>query len=110
MPMSTKGFTLTEILLVLFITSLVFLISPQFKLSKPYIDIELFESTVINSQVLSLYSHQEFELKTDQLTSYPIRFSALGNIHFPQTIIINEEEIVMSLGPGRIYEKRKYLD
>ncbi len=108
--MSIKGFTLIEVLLVLLISSLVLLITPSLKIPKPYIDIELFESNVIHHQFMAILNHKEITFESNLSTIYPIRFSAIGNIHFPQTIQINESELVISLGPGRIYEKSEYID
>ena len=108
--MSTKGFTLIELLLVLMISSLILLLSPSTHFKQPYVDIELFESNVIHTQFMSLLNHKENQMATDVITSYPIKFSEIGNIYFPQTIYFENTSLVMSLGPGRIYEKSKYSD
>ncbi len=108
--MSTKGFTLVELLLVLFITSLSLLLAPNIKEINPRIDVELFESEVINHQFMAILTHKETEVNSHTLSPYPIRFSALGNVHFAQTIDFYNTKLTMSLGPGRIYEKSEYLD
>lgn len=110
LPMSTKGFTLPEILLVLFISVSFMLIFPFYKPQPSNSEIELFESEVIHQQFMAILTHQGITVSSSFETAYPIHFNNLGNLYTAQTIVIDQKELVMSLGPGRIYEKSQYLD
>lgn len=104
--MLTKGFTLLETLFVLSVSTLFILIFPAFSFDKNQSDVELFESTVIHTQFLSLYTHQGKKVVDDTIHPYPIEFNALANTHYAQTInIYNLKTSVISLGTGKLYEK-----
>ncbi len=108
--MSTKGFTLLELMIVLLVSVSTLLMTPFYKPQHPYIEIELFESDVIHQQFIALLSHKRLRLEIVVETSYPIQFNPLGNVLMPQTIHVNDHSLILSLGTGRIYEKSEYLD
>lgn len=108
--MSVKGFTLIEVLIVVFITTLISGIFPIMTTNLAIHEIDLFESSVIHTQFISLLTHQNKSFDSKMITVYPIEFNKLANVHYAQTFAFENTELVMSLGTGRLYEKSQYFD
>lgn len=103
--MYNKGFTLIETLLVLIISSILLYSGLKLKALNAVNPTELFESTVIHTQYLSLFKHSY-----QSMDDYSITFNEIGHINEGKTLKINTVEVVLQLVTGRIYEKGQYLD
>lgn len=103
--MYNKGFTLIETLLVLIISSILMYSGLSLKGLNRVNLTELFESTVIHTQYLSLFTHSY-----QSMDDYSITFNEIGHINEGKTLKINTVEVVLQLVTGRIYEKGQYLD
>lgn len=104
---SHRAFTVTEMILVLFIVTLFIFISSSTPNSVSSIDASFFEESVLHTQWLSLWTHTEQEVTVN---GYSVSFSRLGNVIKPGTFSFKSGTFVISLGTGRIYEKSKHFN
>ena len=102
---SHKGFTVTEMILVLLIMTLFVFISSNIPNSLSTFDSSFFEESVLHTQWLSIQSHSE---QSVTVNGYSVSFSSLGNVIKPGTFTFNTNTLIVSLGTGRIYEKSHY--
>lgn len=99
-----KGYSLIETIFVLFILSVfVLLITPIYKTS-----IKRNSSLIINEIVMVQYEAilQSYYEEYDNEEVY-IRFNRIGNVNMANTYEIEGNEIIVSLGTGRVYDKNK---
>lgn len=103
--MYNKGFSLIETLIVLLISTFLSIVSlSAFRLyATP--TTELFESTIIYNQFLSILNHDRYIIE-----EYGISFNEIGHVNEGNSIVLNQKEYVIQLVTGRFYEKGKYLD
>lgn len=103
--MHRKGFTLIEMMLVLFIITISLL---SFGVSRTFLDLnspELILSDLIHTQYNSILFKQESIYQHDKLNSpYEIVFKSNGNTVQAQTFTVYGHTYTISLGPGRVYE------
>lgn len=99
-----KAFTVIEMILVLFITSLFAVMSSSIQSSTNF-DSSFFEESVLHTQWLSLWSHTEQSIL---FNGYSVAFSRLGNVIKPGTFTFSSRDLIVSLGTGRIYEKSQH--
>ena len=108
-PKGNKGFTLLEMLLVLFIISAFYLLSLRQKpLSSLMYEKKLLVSTFALTQNDALYFRemQIFEYK-DIDNRFEIHFNSRGNINLAQSFeFLDMTDFVIWLGCGRIHEKK----
>lgn len=108
-PKGNKGFTLLEMLLVLFIISAFYLLSLRQKpLSSLMYEKKLLVSTFALTQNDALYFRemQIFEYE-DIDNRFEIHFNSRGNINLAQSFeFLDMTDFVIWLGCGRIHEKK----
>lgn len=99
-----KGYSAIEMIFVLFILSVfLLLIVPFYKTS-----IKRNSSLIINEIVMVQYEailesyYQEYDHK-----DVYVRFNRIGNVNMANTYDIEGNEIIVSLGTGRVYDKNK---
>lgn len=103
-PKLNKGYSVIEMIFVLFILSVfLLLIVPFYKTS-----IKRNSSLIINEIVMVQYEailesyYQEYDYK-----DVYVRFNRIGNVNMANTYDIEGNEIIVSLGTGRVYDKNK---
>ncbi|MGI6509430.1 MAG: pilus assembly FimT family protein [Erysipelotrichaceae bacterium] len=99
-----KGYSLLETIFVLFILSVFMLmITPIYKTG-----IKRNSTLIINEIVMVQYEAilQSYYEEYDNEEVY-IRFNRIGNVNMANTYDIEGNEIVVSLGTGRVYDKHK---
>lgn len=105
--MHRNGFTLIEMMIVLFIGSVSVL---SLDMSSKLLDNNsprLILSELVNTQFKSMLTKTENRYVNQNLkSSYEIVFKPNGNIVQAQTFMIFNRYFTFSLGPGRLYEKR----
>lgn len=97
-----KGFTLVEMMLVLFILSILIGLS---RLSIRIVEFESFENEVLTTQLKSMAtSSKNIVEHTNQSNVSILSFNEWGNINMAQTIE-GKETYVFQLGAGRYVKK-----
>ncbi len=102
--LSDKGYSLLEMILVLFILSVfILMITPIYRAG-----VRRNSSLIINEIVMVQYEAilQSYYEEYDHEEVY-IRFNRIGNVNMANTYDIEGNEIVVSLGTGRVYDKNK---
>lgn len=97
--MSTRGFTVIEMMFVLFILSLIVLTVP-IQMPQRLIPTRLFESTLLLTQMHAMANktYAKFPLNPR------VRFNASGNVNQATTIRIDDQHTcTITLGAGRFY-------
>lgn len=98
-----RGFTLLEMMLFLFITSILFSLS---YFVQPQLSINTFEDDYLLSQLKAMSYQTTVTLKSDyESNSHNLSFNAWGNVNQAQTIIVNQVQYTIQLGAGR-YDKK----
>ncbi len=102
----TKGFTLLEVVIVLFCTSLLMLLSLAIKIPVTSNEIYNFENTYKMMQLKSMAEISSYPLNHNYSSNVlNLTFNQHGNVNQAQTLKINNQYFVIQLGRGR-YEKR----
>ncbi len=105
-PYYNKGFTLVEMILVLFVIStFTVLVLPL--ISFPNLDYYLFanEYLLFQSECIKENKQEEFYSEVSVNYNYPIVFNEKGNVQMAQTITFPFEEslkLISQLGGGRL--------
>lgn len=100
--MHHKGFTLIEVLLVLVITGMSMFFIPKISFNQTSESIDLYESTLIHTQFVALITH----IEQTPFNNPSIHFNESAYINEAQTIDLGSKDLVLLLGPGRMYVKR----
>lgn len=97
-----RGFTLIEMVLVLFILSLLLILTP---IRKPTLTLNQFENEYILTQLqaMSSFSPRQYDHQEDSNVSI-LTFNEWGNVNQAQTIKTSKSSYRIQLGTGR-YEK-----
>ncbi|MGI6608707.1 MAG: prepilin-type N-terminal cleavage/methylation domain-containing protein [Erysipelotrichaceae bacterium] len=101
---SNRGYSLIETIFVLFILSIfILIVTPIYRAG-----INRSSSLIINEIVMVQYEAilESYYEEYDSEEVY-IRFNRTGNVNMANTYDIEGNEIVVSLGTGRVYEKNK---
>lgn len=102
----TKGFTLIEMMVVLFCLSTLILLSLTIRIPILNDEIQMFENTYKMIQLKSMSSYTKLPINHDYDSNvFSLTFNHHGNVNQAQTLIINDQKFVVQLGKGR-YEIR----
>ena len=99
-----NGYSLVETIFVLFVLSIFFLlVIPLYKISiKRNVSLIINEIVMIQYEAILESYYEEYDYE-----EVYIRFNRIGNVNMANTYDIEVNEIIVSLGTGRVYEKNK---
>lgn len=102
----TRGFTLLEMIVVLFCVSIFMLLSLSIRIPVTKDETVIFENTYKMIQLKSMANNKTFVLKHNYRSNVlSLSFNHHGNVNQAQTITMNNQSFIVQLGKGR-YEKR----
>lgn len=105
-PWQNKGFTMVEMLLVLCVMQICLLLAlPTFsKMVKEQSETQIVINGLLETQLQAIMEDDTMEYDYEGQWSYDVTFNRRGNVNMARLIPLEETDIIVSLGTGRIYE------
>lgn len=104
--LSAKGYSLVEAMLVLIIIAVCYLLvlPAVFKTEAEDQPVEELTNKLLKCQLQAIMEDDTVEFEDEQYDDYDISFNRRGNVNMARRIMLNGNDLIISLGTGRIYE------